>query len=822
MSRKSSRPESMGNPGSIANAMYDAQRREINGSMAFSGSFIAAGVIAVALGIFKYFSTRQSSESYDSMAWLIIAAVGILVGIIGFISIVKSLVSLGQIGKWAKEAESHASPFQGQKLNRKVAAMNQAQAMNHPDMQGMAEEPNERKKRGFFKRGRETKKKNTDDLYYKYNPQEKRTSPPKAAPMMEQKFDYGINEEKKLTFADEFLLKNKRDPFAQYRKDLGIKEEVKKEVEQKPQFIRSAKAVESAPSVQSVSGGFGGSDQQSSPGTVLDLSGNTDQESGKEVSFGLELSYFAEQDNEKNKESVKENVTSSDRTSEVSPPLEKAAVSEAPQKQESIISPQEVRSEEKSAQNNAYADEALNYMESHSEVENSGFLSDETISNEYDESFANNGDIIDFDNERDDDSSSGIVITYGDHNAEDDDIFFSAKTTPPPVSQNVPVQIQTQTQTQGAVRPRDEAPISRRSDASKENSKHQSAFSNFNKTPPPTVGLDFDYDEETKNDSTAEDKPNPYFNESTTTSPASEVKPQSAFSNLNKTSPPTVGLDLDYDKNANSGSSAEDKPNLYFNESTTTSPLSESKPQSAFSNFNKTSPPTVGLDLDYDKNAKNEPSANVDTAYDSKAAAASSNDDVKPKSAFSNFNKTSPSTVGLDIDYKKEKKRETEYDFSLFEDMGTKTPSSKVSAKPSPKTAVPPQPKAAVNSEKPANLSTAAVNNEARRTGSMPQNPEYDLDNFKKKESRPAPEQKKKQDKQEKKMSFSEKYLNKDKNKKQEAESKIVKNGTRAQRKFVDASEFDEWTCQSCGKVNQEYVGVCACGSRKPRVKKQH
>ena len=49
--------------------------------------------------------------------------------------------------------------------------------------------------------------------------------------------------------------------------------------------------------------------------------------------------------------------------------------------------------------------------------------------------------------------------------------------------------------------------------------------------------------------------------------------------------------------------------------------------------------------------------------------------------------------------------------------------------------------------------------------------------------------------------------------------SDIVKNGTPAQRKYVEASQFDEWICPECGKTNQEYVGICACGRRKPRRK---
>lgn len=245
MSRKSNKADSIGNPSAIANAMYDAQKKEITSSMVLSLSFIAAGLIVAAIGIFQYFHIKgnmtDSSENIDAMAWVVIAGVGLLVGIIGLVSIMKSVVSLGQIGSWAKEAESHASPFQAQKLHRKVAAMNQSQSMKTPDNKGAAEAASGQKpKFGFFKRGRENKEtQSSEDLYYKYNPQEKQQvrPPEKAAPMMEQKFDYGINEAKKLTFADEFLKKNKRDPFAQYRKELGIEEEPEEEVKQKPKFI---------------------------------------------------------------------------------------------------------------------------------------------------------------------------------------------------------------------------------------------------------------------------------------------------------------------------------------------------------------------------------------------------------------------------------------------------------------------------------------------------------------------------------------------------------------------------------------------------------
>lgn len=73
------------------------------------------------------------------------------------------------------------------------------------------------------------------------------------------------------------------------------------------------------------------------------------------------------------------------------------------------------------------------------------------------------------------------------------------------------------------------------------------------------------------------------------------------------------------------------------------------------------------------------------------------------------------------------------------------------------------------------------------------------------------------------KKSFSDRFLSRNGNKSTKSsngnDSGIVKGGTPAQRKYVDASEYDEWECPGCGKKNQEYVGVCACGERKPRVK---
>lgn len=244
MSKKFSSPFE-GN--SVANALYDALMREVKGSLVFSLSFVGAGLIVLIIGLVNYFSITNSmidsSEQYDAGAWLVIAGVGLAIGVIGVINILKSMVSLGTIGSSVKDARSVASPFQTQRLNRKVAVMNQSQSLKKPAMEGMAEDSGMSLRNKLKGKVSSPKNQAASELYDKYNPNKKSSqpkSPQPVAPSMEQKFDYGIHEEKKLTFADEFLMKNKRDPFAQYRKDLGMKEEPKIVYEQKPQFIVSS------------------------------------------------------------------------------------------------------------------------------------------------------------------------------------------------------------------------------------------------------------------------------------------------------------------------------------------------------------------------------------------------------------------------------------------------------------------------------------------------------------------------------------------------------------------------------------------------------
>ena len=640
MSKKSNKADSIGNPSTIANAMYDAQKKEITSSMVLSLSFIAAGLIVAIIGIFQYFHIKgnmsDSSESIDAMAWLVIAGVGLLVGIIGLVSIMKSMVSLGQIGSWAKEAESHASPFQAQKLHRKVAAMNQSQSMKQPDSQAAAEaESGEKPKFGFFKRGRENKdKQNNEDLYYKYNPQEKpMAKPEKAAPMMEQKFDYGIEEAKKLTFADEFLKKNKRDPFAQYRKDLGIEEEPEKEVKKKPKFI-----INNAPN-QNI-------------GTVAPPQPQTE-------------------------------IPAVPLNNQNTAPIENKPTL---QKQSEPIAPQ--------VKNNEPAAGGFDFSLSYSNEETFQ-AADGKI---------DNTNIIDFAQDQPNTSAakvsaplqfeeaSAMASPYGVHNESDDDIFFSSKTVTPPAQQ-------TQVQTQ---------------------SVKQQSF-----TPNRAAALD-------------------------------NAIPKAPAA-------PTVVLDLDYKKKH----SSEDYDFSLFEE----------------------------IDPNKAKNQK------VQTQTSQSASAGAAN---------SMFYGNAASTEASEV-------QDTQRSFmSNFVSSIENQENYAMPAQQSVQQAAPQAQQQSPVVQQPAVQQTAAQ----QPIQQQPVQHQKAPFTHKKKNAPKTSTPPKSKNTKKSKKSFSEMFLNNN-GKSASGDSEIVKNGTRAQRKFVDASEYDEWTCPECGKVNQEYVGICACGARKPRARKQ-
>lgn len=248
---------------SISDALYDAKRSEVMQTVIISLIFLFGGLITVIVSFVKYFgvlkTAAEPSDSIDANSWLVIAAVGAVIAIIGIVSTVKSLTSISGIASSIKGMMTSVSPFQ-QPLNRNVAVMNQSQSMQKPMEKGMAEENKAVGNLGFLKIKKPASKTSgtTDDskgskIYDKYN--KKRvpaasvsksvTAPPKSEPLRVQKFDYGINEEREKSFAENFLAKNKRDPFAQHRKELGIKDEAEAQSKApKPQFIASGRSVQ--------------------------------------------------------------------------------------------------------------------------------------------------------------------------------------------------------------------------------------------------------------------------------------------------------------------------------------------------------------------------------------------------------------------------------------------------------------------------------------------------------------------------------------------------------------------------------------------------
>ncbi len=228
----------------VASAMFEIQRREATGNVLSGAVLILLGIIAIIVSIIKYtYNMNNITVDEDKIfayAWIVIAVTGIILGVIGVYEILKSFISMEQINEWAKNAESHASPFQHKQAKRSVAVMNQSQSMEEAPAKGMAEDGSQAKKHfAWLGKKEDEPKPDSTAIYNKYNPNEKNDAPPKAAPVQEQKFDYGLHEEKKQTFADKFLAENKEDPFAKVRKDLGIEEEKPKEEVQKPQFIRN-------------------------------------------------------------------------------------------------------------------------------------------------------------------------------------------------------------------------------------------------------------------------------------------------------------------------------------------------------------------------------------------------------------------------------------------------------------------------------------------------------------------------------------------------------------------------------------------------------
>lgn len=239
---------------SISDALYNAKRSEVTQEAIASFVFLLIGLIIIIISFVKYFNitnaAQEPSDNVNANAWLIFAAVGAVIGVIGLINAVKSLTSFSGIASSIKGMMSKASPFQARPVNRGVAAMNQSQSMSNAPSKGMADKDKAVGYKGMMKKLRKSDDSSSGagKTYDKYNgiqtqsAPRKNPSPQSQPPSMVQKFDYGIDEVNKKSFADKFLEENKRDPFEEYRRELGIEQAPKKEKEAKPQFIISNRA----------------------------------------------------------------------------------------------------------------------------------------------------------------------------------------------------------------------------------------------------------------------------------------------------------------------------------------------------------------------------------------------------------------------------------------------------------------------------------------------------------------------------------------------------------------------------------------------------
>ena len=726
MSKKKSQKENVTFNSSVANAMYNAERAEIKGSMLLSAGFIALGAIFTLLGGYKFFSsfnnTLDSTENFDAYAWLIIVAFGVVFVVIGIISMLKSLVNLGQLSSRVKSTESHASPFQSQKLNRKVAEMNQAQARKKAAEQlPPAQMTNGRIKRGFG--WGKKKKMSNSDLYDMYNSAPHSThidkgasSPPKgpqkAAPVMEQKFDYGIDEDKKLTFADEFLQKNKRDPFAQYRKDLGIQEEPvqKKKSAPKPQFIPSA--------------------THQAPKTPIDqmmpvkAPASNDDKTG---TFELDL-------------------TPSVPAAPVAASLNKAAAA-APASAPSLTKAAPAASLEKKSDISAAkpAEKSEKLDASSITIDSSLILqmTGEKEENPVEESKPSAADnVAKTARTLHDTSKTALDLSFGD-----DDFFADSTTsdskTEPAVEESVK-----EPEPEPAVEAVTETPQNNDFISNRAKSLHDTS----------KTALDLSFGEDD------------FFSSDTTAATQQETEYDNTANNYEN----EAEEEEEYYPASPYGYHHEDDDGMFFATRRDKNIVTQDKAQqvaaqhnvghaSSYIDYSSTS--AFVTDTTYTKQSQKASTQQANTEKKAPPAELKKPILQKPESGVSEIrvdNKFDERNKEQALQNLKQKvTRSTTYDFSLFEDIKNgKAQTTTTTPEPAPVPAAP---------------------------APAPQ----------------APEQPKRA-----------------KREKHEVSSDIVKNGTPAQRKYVEASEFDEWTCPQCGKVNQEYVAICACGRRKPRPRK--
>ncbi|MBQ1517155.1 MAG: hypothetical protein IIZ46_03015 [Clostridia bacterium] len=700
---------------SVANAMYAAEKKELAVSALISGLFIVAGGATAGFGFYKFTSSVDSSiditENIDAYAWLIVVLIGAVCGIIGIISVLKNVINLGQLTARMKKTESHASPFQSQKLNRKVAEMNQAQARKKAsDDLPPAQMTNGRIKRGLG--WGKKKKMSNSDLYDMYNatPQDThiekgekpvKKGPQKSAPMMEQKFDYGLDEgkDKKLTFADEFMQKNKRDPFAQYRKDLGIQDEPEQKIEhkQKPKFIPSASA--QAPKPIGV---------PSQP-----VSGD------KTGTFEIDLTAPAP-----------ETTTAKAAAPVLTKPASEPAVPAVPAAPAAPQKAEKTASEKLDSSSITIDSSLMKQMKENSAPENT--VKEKAASPS--KSVAQTAKALH------NTSKTALDLSFGA-----DDLFGDnkAKETTAQKAEEKPVD----TKPELTEEPPKAEPLKKTDfvieTASKELPKDNAVSErakSLHDTSKTALNLSFGADEFFSSDEPAEEDA------------ANEYAEYEEYEEEQTEKASPYGYHHDDDDGMFMGA-RRDRNIVTQDRAQQTNSQKLTGRTSSYIDHSTSS--AFVTDTTYTK--KSQKAAAQQNASVQKAPAAELKKPILQKPQSSEKINKDKALQNL----KQKVSRSTSYDFSLFE---SNTQSTQANAKPIEQKAAAP-------------------------------------------EATSAPTAPKKNEKQNRK--------------KQEVSSDICKNGTPAQRKYVEASEFDEWTCPQCGNVNQEYVGVCACGRRKPRPRKK-
>lgn len=773
MSSKKSSPF-QGN--TAANAMYDYRKKEIQQNFLMSLPFLVVGLITTILGIVKFISISKqpvditdNSETigYDAGAWIVIAAVGLVVVLIGVINMLKATTAFATLAASLKNVESHISPFQSENLNRKVSAMNQPQTPKNSPAEG--------KKAAFG-----TRKDKQAPAAPKSN-----VAPPKpakAVPMMEQKFDYGLHEEKELSFSEKFMRENKKDPFESYRKELGIKEEKADIFVQKPQFTRNTSS--SAPVQQPVT-------QQSATQHSVTQQSVTQQSvtqhsvTQQSVTQQSVIQQSATQQPVTQKSKQQHSQTAPAAAVGFTKDEAKRAVVEHPSvklnKPTETAPVQKTVSIKKPAQQKTPIKHSVPLQKTSVESSSIKVQTQTQVP-------AHSTSVVGMP------APHKPVVTpttnlYSDTD-EYDDMFFSFGS-----SVNKPAAVQTQ-------RPVQNQAVSLHNYESVE----QDDLFLFNENDPAeeitTDDMILNF-EEVEREVVAEttvqedfDEGEAYnfslFEELDPKNKALEQAPQSVRGvpkDLEKANKQVVSSVLDFD-------SAESLVPPLDSITHTTVPTSSSS--LSFGSFEN----DFDEDMDFDPQSF-ETSQNEQEYFSETSAPFADAIDIQTETPALYSENTESSG--------------SQYNFSMFEQTEESDDDlfSQISEL----------------SQSAAYQHTTQQPVSVSKSGQL--NQQYDISNFappapQKTKPRQAPQNAPTKEEKAKKNGLGTLFSKKNKalDEKKSAPAKvehpqeICTNGTRAQRKFVDASEYDEWKCPQCGNINQEYVGLCSCGARKPRAKR--